>query len=168
MERPKRKRIFGHMRTSKAQISLRIRAVWSKFSLSANRIIRYHRMYQWRAKARMGPCACAGWCESANVVHAQRHVFAWCYPHVVASFYFTKTVVWVYHAYYVCEAKIQSVYHLRLSFSRLPEIFLIMCIIIADKVLQILEYISFIYIMWNIFFVVRYRSKHIERLYPKY
>ena len=32
------------MRTAKAQISLRIRAVWSGPSLSANRIIGYYRM----------------------------------------------------------------------------------------------------------------------------
>ena len=31
-----RKRVFGHMRTAKAQISLRIRAVWSGPSLTAN------------------------------------------------------------------------------------------------------------------------------------
>ena len=40
--------IFGNMRRAKAQISLRIRAVWSGHSLSANRIIRYYRMYEWR------------------------------------------------------------------------------------------------------------------------
>ena len=36
------KRVFGHMRTAKAQISLRIRAVWSGPSLSAYRIIGYY------------------------------------------------------------------------------------------------------------------------------
>ena len=56
-----RQRVFGHMRTAKAQISLRIRAVWSGPSLSANRIIGYYRMYQWRANARMRPHACVGW-----------------------------------------------------------------------------------------------------------
>ena len=40
-----RKRVFGHMRTAKPQISLRIRAVWSGFLLSANRIIGYYRVY---------------------------------------------------------------------------------------------------------------------------
>ena len=43
-----RKFVFGHMRTVKAQISLRIRAVWSGPSLSANRIIGFYRMYQRR------------------------------------------------------------------------------------------------------------------------
>ena len=56
-----RKRAFGHMRTAKAQISLRIRAVWSGPSLSANRIIGHYRMYQLRANARMRLCACVGW-----------------------------------------------------------------------------------------------------------
>ena len=40
------------MRTAKAQISLRIRAVWSGSSLSANRIIGYYRMYQRRESPR--------------------------------------------------------------------------------------------------------------------
>ena len=56
-----RKCIFGHKRTAKAQISLRIRAVWSGHSPSANRIIGYYRMYQWRANIRMRLCACVGW-----------------------------------------------------------------------------------------------------------
>ena len=34
---------FGHMRIAKAQISLRIRTVWSGLSLSANRIIGYQK-----------------------------------------------------------------------------------------------------------------------------
>ena len=48
-----RKRVFGHMRTAKARISLRIRC------MSANRIIGYYRMYERRAKARMILYACA-------------------------------------------------------------------------------------------------------------
>ena len=39
MGRAMRKRVFRHMRTPKAQISLRIRAVWSGHSLFANRVI---------------------------------------------------------------------------------------------------------------------------------
>ena len=35
MSRNDRKRTFGHVRTAKIQISLRIRAVWSESSLSA-------------------------------------------------------------------------------------------------------------------------------------
>ena len=49
------------MRTVKAQISLRIRTVWSEPSLSANRITGHHRMYQWRANARMNICSCVRW-----------------------------------------------------------------------------------------------------------
>ena len=41
------------MRTAKAQISLRIRAVWLGPSLSANRIIGHYRMYQWIANDRV-------------------------------------------------------------------------------------------------------------------
>ena len=73
----KRKRVFGHMRTAKVKISLRIRAVWSGPSLSANRIIGYRGMYEWRAKARMILCACAGWSEFAYFAHVRRHFFAW-------------------------------------------------------------------------------------------
>ena len=72
-----RKRVFKQIWAVKAKISLRIRAVWSGPSLSAARIIGYYRMYQQRAKARMSPCACAGWCESALFVHARRHFFSW-------------------------------------------------------------------------------------------
>ena len=44
-----RRHVFGHIRTAKAQISLRIRAGWSGPSLSANRIIGYYRIYEWWA-----------------------------------------------------------------------------------------------------------------------
>ena len=79
--RAKQKRVFGHMRAAKAQISLRIRAVWSGPSLSANKIIGYYRMYEWRAKARMILCACKRWSKSANFEHVRRHVFAWGGPY---------------------------------------------------------------------------------------
>ena len=51
--RPMRKCVFGHMRTAKAQISLRICAVLSGPSMSATIIIGYYRMYEWKAKAQM-------------------------------------------------------------------------------------------------------------------
>ena len=63
------------MQTAKAQISLRIRAVWSGPSLSAYRIIGY-RMYEWRALSQMILCTCAGCIESAQSAHAQMHFFA--------------------------------------------------------------------------------------------
>ena len=64
------------MRTAKAQISLRIRAVWSGPLLSANRLIVYYKMYEWRAKAWIILCACTGWSESAHFAHVRRHFFA--------------------------------------------------------------------------------------------
>ena len=42
--RTMRKPVVGHMRTAKAQVSLRIRTVWSGPPLSANRIIGYYRI----------------------------------------------------------------------------------------------------------------------------
>ena len=54
------------MRTAKAQISLRIHAVRSGSLSAINRITGSSRMYEWRAKARMIFCACAGWSESAR------------------------------------------------------------------------------------------------------
>ena len=41
-------------------------------------------MYQWRANARIRPCACAGLFESAHFAHAQT-VFAWRVPYSVAT-----------------------------------------------------------------------------------
>ena len=75
------KRVFGHMRTAKAQISLHIGAVWSGPSLSVNRIIGYYRMYERRSKAQMILCTCAGWSEFAHFAHAWRHIFAWRGPY---------------------------------------------------------------------------------------
>ena len=48
----------------------RVFAATSNQTVRLHIIIRYYRMYQWRAKARMRPCACAGWCESAYFAHA--------------------------------------------------------------------------------------------------
>ena len=44
---------------------------------TADRIMGYYRMYEWRAKARMILCACAWWSESTNFVHVWRHFFGW-------------------------------------------------------------------------------------------
>ena len=69
------------------------RTFWSGASLSANRIIGYCRMYDWRTNVQMIPCArsgwsahaqddlrtlkmiCArsGWSESAHLAHVRRH-----------------------------------------------------------------------------------------------
>ena len=61
------KRVFRYMRTVRVQISLRIRAVWSRPSLLANRIIWYYRLFQWRAFA--------GWCEFAHFLQARGHIY---------------------------------------------------------------------------------------------
>ena len=66
------------MQTGNAQISLCICAVWSGPNLSTDRIIWYYRMYEWRAKAWVILCTCAGWSESVHFVHVRRHVFTWC------------------------------------------------------------------------------------------
>ena len=57
-------------------------AAWPGHSLSANRIIRYYRMYEWKTKARMILCACAGWSESAYNANFRRcFFFAWHGPY---------------------------------------------------------------------------------------
>ena len=66
------------MRIAKVQISLCIRTVWSGPLLSAINTIGYKRMYKWRTKTRMSPCACAGWYEYfAYFAQTRRHCFAW-------------------------------------------------------------------------------------------
>ena len=71
------KRVLGHMRTAKSQISLRIRAVWSSPSLTANRITGYNRMYERRAKARVILCSRAWRSDSAHFARVRRYFFAW-------------------------------------------------------------------------------------------
>ena len=68
------KRVFGHMRTAKARISLHIRAFWSEPSLSANGIIGYYWIYQWRENTRLIRCACAE-SFSLDVAHARNTCF---------------------------------------------------------------------------------------------
>ena len=79
--RTMRKCVYGLMRTAKAQISLRIRAISSEQSLSLNRSIGYYRMFQRSVNAGMRLSKYAGWCESAHFAHAGRHVFAWRGPY---------------------------------------------------------------------------------------
>ena len=47
------KRVFEHMQKANAHIHMRMRTVWPVPSLSANRIIGYYRLYDWKTKARM-------------------------------------------------------------------------------------------------------------------
>ena len=70
-----RKRVFVYKRTAKALINLRIRAVWQGLHCSLT-LIGYYRMWEWRGRARMIPCACPRWSKSAHFAHVQRHVFA--------------------------------------------------------------------------------------------
>ena len=69
-----RTRVSMHMRTAKAQISLRL--VDSEFSRSVIRIGGYCRIYERRAKAWMILFPCAGWSESARFALVRRHVFS--------------------------------------------------------------------------------------------
>ena len=66
-----------HMRRAKAQISLRVRAVWSRPSLSIYRISGYYRIYRWRAEAWMILYAWTGLSDSVHFAHVRMHVFAW-------------------------------------------------------------------------------------------
>ena len=63
-----RKRGFVHTRTVKDQTNLRIRAVWTGCSLSAERITGYCKTYKWKAKVWMLLCACAGWSDQ-RILH---------------------------------------------------------------------------------------------------
>ena len=86
--------VSWHMRTAKAQISLRMRAVGSGPSMSANRIFGFYRMYKWSAKARMIHCECAGISESVPFAHVWRYCFAWSGLHIVInSFLLTDSEV---------------------------------------------------------------------------
>ena len=67
-----RKRVFGHIWTAMARIRLR-----ESLLLSTTIITGYYRMYEWRAKAHVILCACAGWSESAPFAHVRRHFFTW-------------------------------------------------------------------------------------------
>ena len=95
MSRVLRKQVFGHMRKVKAQII----AVRSRLSLSANRIIGYYRMYEWRAKARMILCARAGWYESTHFAHDRRHIFAWRCPYE----FIKEGTIQIYGIQFVCK-----------------------------------------------------------------
>ena len=72
-----RKRILGQMQTARAQVSMRIRAVWSASLLSANcpfdtiECINGEQMPGWDFAH--------AWDESESVhfAHDQRHLFAW-------------------------------------------------------------------------------------------
>ena len=55
------RKVSGHLRTAKAQIRLRIRAVWSEPLLSANRITEDYKMYQFKSNVKMILWGSMGW-----------------------------------------------------------------------------------------------------------
>ena len=65
------KTCFCHMRTTKAQISLRIRAVWSAPLLLAARIIEYLIFLNAKFKTLASFCGCAGRFESSLVTNPE-------------------------------------------------------------------------------------------------
>ena len=76
------KRVFGW--TAKSQISLTIRTVWSGPSLSANGIIGYYRMSEWRSKVRIVLYTCTWQSESTYLTPAWGHFFfTWTGPYTV-------------------------------------------------------------------------------------
>ena len=73
-----RKRVLCHMRTTKVQISLRIRAVWSALCCSLLRQYDMYTCYIQSFKIVPSFCSWAGWFESYLVENQRRHLFAWC------------------------------------------------------------------------------------------
>ena len=71
------KGVFGHMWTANCLISMRIRVVWSGPLLSANRIIWYYKMFQWRENVWTRFCVWAEWCAFSHFEHDLRYTFAW-------------------------------------------------------------------------------------------
>ena len=64
------KNVFWYMWTVKAQISLRICAVWSGPSLSTNRSIGYYRMFLNEKQLPGWDCTWAGWSNLHSLAHA--------------------------------------------------------------------------------------------------
>ena len=101
--RAMQKRVFEHSRTTKAQISLRIRAVWSGPLVSANIIMEY----SWNSKVCMYVEQRFEWCFA----HAQEYLnlrivrileSTWRTPFVVARF----LARWIYTSLLLfCEKK---------------------------------------------------------------
>ena len=79
----------------KAQVRLRIRAVWSAPSLSAIRLIECYGMYEWRAKARVILAHAHKLSESAQFAHARRGPYG-----VRASFFRYALLVDLYQVYW--------------------------------------------------------------------
>ena len=73
--------VLGYMRTAKAQISLRIRAVWSGPSLSANIIMDTIDFFNGEQIPGWDFAHVQEWCWSLHFAHARRHFFAWRGPY---------------------------------------------------------------------------------------
>ena len=84
-----RKRVFRHMRTAKAQIRLRVRAIWSGPALSADRLYWYCRMYACRAKPRMVISTCAGYLN-LHILRMFKGIF------FVFVWYGPNSVIWLW------------------------------------------------------------------------
>ena len=78
MSRNVRKRTFWHVRPTKTQISLRIRAVWLESSLSAWRNIVSLAIRNAPVKILIRLCECAGWSDSPLGAHVRGFVFWRC------------------------------------------------------------------------------------------
>ena len=70
--------VLCHMRTTKAQISLRIRAVWLAPLLFTAYIVWYVYLLYPKVKIIASFCSWAGCFFSYLVENPRRHVFAWC------------------------------------------------------------------------------------------
>ena len=73
-----RKCVLCDMRTSKVQISLRIRAVWSAPLFSLFRLYDMYTCYIQKFKIPTSFCSLAVWFKSYLVENPWRHVFVWC------------------------------------------------------------------------------------------
>ena len=73
-----RNRTSGHVRPANVQISLRIRAVWSEFSLAAFWIAMDANFFMRTTKTLTGLRGCAGWYESSFGAQVTRYIFSRC------------------------------------------------------------------------------------------
>ena len=119
-----RKRVFTLLQTANAQISLRIRSVWSGPSLFANRSIGHYRLYR---KQTPGWDFAHARDESVHFSHAQIHLFTWRGP------YFSEQFIWWGAMYsqenskslrnwpwlYFCQEKMETLNDVRLFCSHL-------------------------------------------------
>ena len=74
LSRNVRKRVFGHVRPAKIQISLRICAVWSEVSLGTLSIAKDSKFIMRTTKTLIRPRGCTGWFESSLVAYVRRYV----------------------------------------------------------------------------------------------